>query len=564
MAANPPGGKRREDPGPPRVVILGGGYGGVYAALELQKAARRGRIDLSLVSRENYFLFQPMLAEVVSGTIEPPHIVNPIRRLCRFTKFYQAEIEGVDVDSRDVVIRYPDRPDYRSISYDHLVIAVGSDTDLSSLPGTAEHAFPFKTLGDALYLRHHLIAVLESAEVEDDPERKKRLLTFVVAGGGYTGIEVAAEINDFVREAARSYHNLEPRDVNVIVLQGEGRILPELSESLAKFSHRLLEKRGIEVRLDTFISGATAETAILSTGEAIPTRTLVAAIGAAPSRLLDRIECPRDAKGRLVVDETLAVPGCPGVWAVGDCAAIPDLRRGGTCPPTAQYALRQARHVAKNVLATLKGAKPRPFSHRNLGVFLPLGMFTGAADVMGLKVSGIPAWWLYRTYYLFQLPRLERKIKVLIDWNLTLAFRRDIVQQDITRSSGVTRAHYENGQPIFSQGELASNFYIILAGQVQVSRKEGDQETLVATLGPGEYFGEMALLRNLRHTASVRALTPVDLLTMSGTDFTALATSSTHFGELLAGVMKQRLVSSRDSEPDQGSDDGGQAATKQP
>ena len=363
MPTRPSEGKNNGGQGPPRVVILGGGYGGVYAALQLQKAARRGQIDLTLVSRENYFLFQPMLAEVVSGTIEPPHIVNPIRRLCRYTKFYQAEIEGVDLDGRNVVIRYPGHTHFHSLPYDHLLIAVGTDTDLSSLPGAAEHAFPFKTLGDALFLRNHLIGVLERAEVTDDQNQKRGLLTFVVAGGGYTGIEVAAEINDFVREASRSYHNLDPEQVKVIVLQGENRILPELNEALASFSQRLLERRGIEIRLNSFLAGATPETAILSNGDVIFTRTLVVAVGAAPNRLLDKVECTRDPRGRIVVDENLAVPGYPGVWAVGDCAAIPDVRRGGMCPPTAQYALRQAKHVAKKTFWLPSRAPGSAHSH---------------------------------------------------------------------------------------------------------------------------------------------------------------------------------------------------------
>ena len=535
---------------PPRVVILGGGYG-VYAALGLQKAARRGQIELSLVSRDNFFQLQPMLAEVVSGNIEPPHIVNPIRRLCRFTNFYQAEIEAVDVESRNVIISYPDHPDYRSIPYDHLVIAVGSSTDLSPLPGVAEHAFRFMTLGDALFLRNHLIGVLERAEVEDDPENKRELLTFVVAGGSYTGVEVAAEINDFVREAARSYRHVDPKEVKVILLQSRSRILPELHEELAAFSHRLLERRGIEIRLNTLIKGATAHSAILSGESTIPTRTLVAAIGTAPNRLLDSLPFPRDHKGRLVVDETLAVPESQGLWAVGDCAAIPDVRRGGTCPPTAQYAVREARHVARNILAAIRGTRARPFSHRNLGVFVPLGKFSAAAEVLGVKVSGILAWWLLRSYYLYQLPRLERKIKVLIDWNLALIFRRDIVQQDITRSERTSRAHYEAGQIIFREGELARRFYIILTGKAQVFRQQDGQEAAVATLGPGEYFGEMSILQGVRHTASVRSLTPVDLLTMSGADFTALATSSTRFSELLASVMRQRLAGSDVTDPSQ-------------
>ena len=521
----------------------------MYAALGLQKAARRGQIELSLISRNNFFVYQPMLAEVVSGSIEPPHIMNPIRRLARFTNFYKAEIEAVDVEGRRVVIRYPGHADFHDIQYDHLVIAVGSSTDLSRLPGMAEHAFPFRTLGDALFLRNHLISVLERAEVENDPDEKREALTFVVAGGGYTGVEVAAEINDFTREAVRSYTHIEPSEIKVMLLQGSARIMPEIAEDLAEFSHKVLERRGVEIRLDTRIKGATAQSAILDDGTTIPTRTLVAAVGAAPNRLLDSIPSERDSRGRIVVDETLAVPGYPGMWAVGDCAAIPDAGGiEGTAPPTAQYALREARHVAQNILATIRGGTIRPFSYKSLGSFVPLGRFSAAAQVMGFKVSGFPAWWMYRTYYLSQLPCLERKLRVMIDWTLELLFRRDIVQMEVARSEGISRAHYEAGEIVYQQGDLARNFWIILDGQVQVYRQEDGQETLIATLGPGEYFGEMSLLQGVRHTASVRTLTPVDLLVMNEADFTALASSSTRFGELLAGVMRQRLSGGESAE----------------
>ena len=438
--------------GPPRVVILGGGYGGVYTALGLQKAARRGRIQLSVVSRDNFFLSQPMLAEVVSGSIEPPHIVSPIRRLCTQCDFHQAEIEDVDLDRRQVVIRYPDQPNFRYIPFDHLVIAVGSSTDLSRIPGMTAHSFSFKTLGDAIALRSHLIGVLEKADVEEDQARKSQLLTFVVAGGGYTGVEVAAEINAFVKEAARSYRHVDPAEARVLLLQASSRILPELDERPAAFSHRVLERRGIEIRLNTRVAGATAEGVVLADGSGISARTLVAAFGASGNRLLDKLPCPRDQRGRLIVDRSLAVVGHSGLWAVGDCAAIPDTVRDGTCPPTAQYAIREARHLAKNILAAVKGSPARPFSYKSLGVFVPLGRFSGAAQIMGVNVSGLLAWWLYRTYYLYQLPRLKRKIQVVIDWNLELLFRRDIVHLDITRSQQTTRSHYEPGQTVFNQG----------------------------------------------------------------------------------------------------------------
>ncbi len=540
-----PQGKRTEDHVPPRVVILGGGYGGVYAALGLQKAARQGQIELTLISRDNFFLNQPMLAEVVSGSIEPPHIVNPIRRLLPSANFHQAEVEAVDSESRNVVISYPDgHTHYDRIPYDHLVVAVGSSTDLSRIPGMAEHAFPFKTLGDAFSLRNHLISVIERAEVENVPEEKPELLTFVVVGGGYTGVEVAAEINSFVKEAARSYHHVDPEEVKVILLEAGSRILPELSEELAAFSHRLLERRGMEVRLNTLIQGATAQSAILGDDVEIPTRTLVAAIGAAPNRLLESVAVDRDLRGRLVVDETLAVPEHPWIWAVGDCAAIPDVLQGGTAPPTAQYALKEGRHVAQNVLASIKGERPRPFSYRSRGVFVSLGRFSAAAEVLGFKVSGFPAWWLYRSYYLSQLPRLERKLKVVMDWTLELIFRRDIVRIDTNKSEGISRAHYEAAEIIFREEGLARSFYIILNGTVQIFRRRNGNEVEEGTLGPGEYFGERSLLRGGWHSASARAVTPVDLVVMSGKEFATLATSSTRFGELLEGVLERRLSGS--------------------
>ena len=538
----PAEGATAREGGPPRVVILGGGYGGLYTALGLQKAARKGRIHLTLISRDNFFLSQPMLAEVVSGSIEPPHIVSPIRRLCPQSDFHQAEVEDIDLDRRQVVIRYPDQPNFRYIPFDHLVIAVGASTDLSRIPGMAAHSFSFKTLGDAIALRGHLIGVLERADVEEDPERKERLLTFVVTGGGYTGVEVAAEINAFVREATGSYRHVEAAEVRVLLLQGASRILPELDEGPAAFSHRVLERRGIEIRLKTRVSGATAEGVVLDDGSSIAARTLVAAIGAAPNRVLEKLACPRDQKGRLIVDSQLAVAGYPGLWSVGDCAAIPDTVKDGTCPPTAQYAIREARHLAKNILAAVKGSPMKPFAYKSLGVFVPLGRFSGAAQIMGVNVSGLLAWWLYRTYYLFQLPRMKRKIQVFIDWNLELLFRRDIVHLDITRSQQTTRSHYEPGQIVFNQGDLARGFFIILDGQVEVVRQREGVEELVATLGPGEYFGEISLLLGVRHTATIRALTTVDLLIMNGNDFTALANSSSDFRDLLGGVMRKRLT----------------------
>ena len=529
---------------PPRVVILGGGYGGVYTALRLQKAAKRGELELSLISRDNYFLSQPMLAEVVSGSIEPPHIVNPIRRLLPQASFHQAEIVSIETDSRNVVINYGgDSTHFNRIPYDHLVIAVGSSTDLSKLTGMAEHALPFKTLGHAFKLRNHLIGVLEEAEVEANATLKRELLTFLVAGGGYTGVEVAAEMNSFMQEAAKSYPHIEQDDIKVILLHRGARILPVLDKKLAEFSHVVLERHGLEIRLGISIEAATARSAILDDGDVIPTRTLVAAIGSAPNPLLDKTTVKLGQRGRVIVDKTLAVPGHPGLWAVGDCAAVPD--GDGTCPPTAQYALKQAQHLARNILAEIRDNPLRPFSHKSLGVFVPLGWRSAAAEVRGFKLSGFLAWWLYRTFYLLQLPTLERKLRVVIDWTLELAFRRDIVQMDTSRSQRVSRAHYEPNELIYGEDDLARNFYIILVGQVAVVEQRAEGESWVATLEAGEYFGDMSLRHDgLRHSKSVRALTPTDLLIMSGPDFKELASSSTDFKRTLDEVQRRRLSNS--------------------
>ncbi len=524
----------------PSVVILGGGYGGVYAALELQRAAKRGEIELTLISRENFFLFQPMLAEVISGSIGPLNVVSPVRRLVPHAQVHQAEVESVDIDKRIIAIRHPSQPRLTHIHYDHLIFAVGSATDLSQFPGVSEHALSFKTLGDAFRLRNHLISMLEAADVEEDPFYKLQALTFVIAGGGYTGVEVTAEINEFLRVASKSYHNISADDFRVILLHRSGRILPELGERLANLSHRLLEKRGIYIRLNTQLVGATEGSALLADELYIPTKTLVATIGASPNPLITDLSCELE-RGRLAVDETLAVKGASNVWAVGDCAMVPDVLHGGFCPPTAQFALRQAKCAAQNVLAQIRGRETKPFKYKSRGVFVPLGGFAAATETFGLELSGFFAWWLYRTFYLLQLPRIERKLRVVTDWTLDLIFPPDIVKVDMDYSHGTSRRHYEVGEYIYRSGDLAQEFYVVLGGEVEVLRASNGRESQIATLGVGEHFGEMSLLNNEPRSSSVRANTPVELLVMTGDDFLALASSSMLLGDLLRNVVQERM-----------------------
>ena len=370
----------------------------------------------------------------------------------------------------------------------------------------------------------------------------------MVAGAGYTGVEVASEINDYMREAVRSYPTLDEREVRVVLLQRGGRILPELSEELAAFSQRILERSGIEVWTNTPITSATAESAVLASGEQIPTRTLVSALGAGPNPLLRCFDKGLDDRGRLEADEFLRAPAYEDVWVVGDAGAIPNLRDGGQYPPTAQSALRQAQHAARNIVATIEERPPKQFLHRSTGVMVTLGGYRGAAEIFGFKLQGFLAWFLFRTFWLVQLPGIDRKLRAMLHWTIELFFKRDIAKYEAMGGGPVARSHYESGQTIFRQGEFADNFYVVLSGEVEIYH--GGSPEATAVLGPGQYFGEMSLLSHRQRSASALARGPVDLLVLSAGDFTALANSSSEFAAMIenAAESRRRANEQRESE----------------
>lgn len=442
---------------PTRILILGGGFGGVYTALTLEKLLkreiRRGEVELGLVSKENYLVFQPMLPEVISGSIGILDTITPIRRLCPNTNLYTRAVEKIDLEKKRVsaAAGFGSRP--CSLPYDHLVIALGNVTSFAGQPGLAEHALPFKYLGDALALRNRIIHTLEEADIEQDPEMRRALLTFVVAGGGFSGVEAVAELNDFVRAVAKSFRNIKEREIRVILLHGQSLILPELPKSLAEFAQRILMKRGVEIRLNTRLHGATADAALLAGGERIATRTLVSTVPSAPNPLVAALPCKKE-KGKIVVDGHLELPDYPGVWAVGDCAWILDGKTGEPCPPTAQHATREARRLAENIAASLRGAPKQAFSFTALGKMGSLGHRSAVAEVFGVKLSGFLAWWLWRTIYLMKLPGLDRKLRVATDWTLFLP--PDIVQLKTDRSFAIRREHFEPGEVVFPRGTAAT------------------------------------------------------------------------------------------------------------
>ena len=511
---------------PTRILILGGGFGGVYTALTLEKLLRdeirRGDVELGLVSRENYFVFQPMLPEVISGSIGLLDTITPIRRLCPNTNLYTRTIESIDLDHRGVASTAGFGSRQHHLHYDHLVIALGNVTSFAGQPGLAEYALPFKYLGDALALRNRLIHTLEEADIEQDPDIRQALLTFVVAGGGFSGVEAVAELNDFVRAAAKSFRNLDPTQIRVVLLHAGPLILPELPASLAKFAQDLLMRRGVEIRLQTRLAGATADAARLAGRERIATRTLGSTVPSGPNPLVAMLPLKTD-RGRIIVDAALEVPDRPGVWAVGDCAAVRDAKTGELCPPTAQHATRQAAHVARNIVTALRGEPKRAFAFTALGKMGSLGRRSAVAEIFGVKLSGFLAWWLWRTIYLMKLPGLDRKIRVATDWTLDLLLPTDIVQLKTDRAVGVRREYFEPGQIVFREGDRGDWLYIVTEGEVEILKNDGAGVAApLRRLGPGECFGEIALVSDRPRSATVRALCATNVLAVDREAFQAL------------------------------------------
>ena len=524
-----------------RIVILGGGFGGIFTAKRLEERLKDDpSVEVALVNRENYFVFQPLLPEVAGGAILPTQMLNPIRRMLPRTQFFESEVEKVDLAKKEVRIVVGEGRSLRILPFDQLVVALGTIVDLSRLPGMCEHSLPLKNVGDAFYLRNHVIGCLEKADIETDEGLKKALITFVVVGGGFSGVETIGELQEMVHLVLPSYRNVRPEDVRFVLVHGQERILPEVVPSLGTYAEAKLRSRGIEILLNTRSKAATSESVFLEGREPIPTRTIVCTIGNAPTPLLGTLGCPTE-RGRLVVDETTAVPGFAGVWSLGDCAAVPDTVAGGTYAPTAQNAIRQAKVCADNIVATLRGEPRRSFRFKGLGSLASIGGRSAVAQVMGLRLSGFVAWWMWRTIYLMKLPGWERRLRVAIDWTLDLLFPRNLVQLRVFRTEKVDRAHYETGETIVRQGEIGDRFYVLAKGRVEVVRDEGGRKTVLSTLGEGESFGELALLKDLARTATVRALEPTDVLVIGRGDFRAVAMHLGLLRQQLAGRVEERL-----------------------
>jgi NADH dehydrogenase len=397
------------------VLVVGGGFAGAYVAREL------GGRGATIVSKENFMLYTPLLPEAASGTLELRHCVVPLRVMCSHAELILGATTAIDLDARTAAVETPDGP--QTIAWEELVLALGAVPRTLPVPGLSEHGVSFKSLADAIDLRNHVLHQLEAADAALEERERERRLTFVFVGAGYAGVEALAEMSDLVEDALRYYPRLRSTRRRWVLVDAAPRILPEIPPPLGDYAAAELRRREVEIHVGTTLESVTADEAVLGNGTRIATNTLVWTAGVAPNPILREWSLPLDDKGRVEVDELLRVRGHEHVWALGDCARVPNTRSDSPDPPTCQHALRQARRLARNLTGS-----PEPYGYRMLGQVATLGRHKGIADVLGLKLRGFLGWWVTRSYHLYQLPLAQRKLRVVVDWTVALFFRRDIAE----------------------------------------------------------------------------------------------------------------------------------------
>jgi NADH dehydrogenase len=528
----------RLDSNKKHILILGGGFGGAYTARQLGRILDPEEVHISLVNRENYWVYQPLLPEVVSGSIGLTDTVSPIRRLCPSVDLIMRDVEEIDLRNKVVALSPGFRPRRTQVRYDYLVIALGNITNWTGMPGLQENAFPFRTLADAVNVRNHVIHALEEADFETDEELRRKLLTFVVAGGGFSGVEVLAELNDFVRSVSRKYYPRIPQgEIRCVLIHSGPRILPELVEGLGLFAEKVLRRRGVEILLNDRLVAATSEKAVLKSGKEIPTKTIVSTVPSSLPPVLEELKAPKE-RGRLLVDAHLELKDYEGqVWVVGDCGAI-KTAAGNPVPPTAQHAVREAKTVASNILAAIKGTEKTKFTFEGLGKMGSLGHQTAVADLLGFPIAGFVAWFLWRSIYLWKMPGYQRKVSIAISWAMNLLFPPDLVQLRLSSIPGIRQQHFEPGEIIFNQGDVGDSVYAIQQGECEVLRNSGPD--VVAILSEGAFFGEMAVLGDCVRNATVRAKTSMRVLMMSKSDFNKVRGMVPAFAKVFAELAKGR------------------------
>jgi NADH dehydrogenase len=521
------------------IAILGSGFAGVYCGKALLKNLAKGsRSRIGMISDENYMVFQPMLPEVASASLSPRHVTNPIRHLCKGLEVYKAEVERIDIKNKQLTIRPgPFSPEVL-IRFKHLVVSLGAKVDLSRVPGMPEHAYLMQNVGDAMKLRAAVLARFEEANLVVDRKRRRRLLSFVVVGGGYSGVETAGQILDLFNSINKYYKNVSADDFHVHLIHSRDHLLPTLSLKLGQYAARKLQERGLHIHLNQRVKALTANSVFLANGESIEANTCVSTVGNAPHPIVTKLieEIGAEAiHGRIRTKATLQVPGYDWLWAAGDCAAVP-MENGEICPSTAQFAMRQGALLGKNLNCFLRAEPIKPFKFKGLGELAAIGHMTAVAEVMGLRFSGFFAWWMWRTIYLSKLPGLDRKLRVMIDWTLDIFFPRDINLLSPRYTKAHQEAHLETGDVLFEPGEPAFSFYIVKEGCIRLTDTEGDT---IKEVGPGDFFGERALLSDKTWRFKATAVEETTLVGLASTEFKAILENSTTMRQMLERSSRQ-------------------------
>ena len=493
-----------------RVVLIGGGFGGVFTARHLQRQAR-GRIAIELISRNNFFVFQPLLPEVAGGGIHPADAVVPLRLFLPGVSVRVAEVRAVDLVNKAVHVTVGRGGEIAQLAYDQLVIALGQVVDLSRTPGLADRALVMKDVTDAFHIRNHVLGCLEEAATTADARRRAILLSFAVIGGGFTGVETVGEVQELIRKALRFYPSLRGEDIRIVLLQHAARILPELPEHLAAYAADRLRRRGVEILVKTGVKAAHLDRIETDTGRTIDAGTIIAAIGNAPSPLVQRLGLPCE-HGQIVVDRHLRVAGCDDLWALGDNARIPLGDAGAAnpayAPPLAQFAYQEAKVLAANILAGIDGQPLAPFVYRARGTMASLGGRQGVAEIMGVKFSGSLAWAAWRLFYLGLIPGLSTRIRIATDWLLDLLVSRSIVEIRASRSPSRLLQFFA-GDVVVEPGIEPGGVYVVASGEFLIDTPD-DPASPPRSLGAGGWFGarfrDQALAPNERARAGTDAV----------------------------------------------------------
>lgn len=488
--------------GVPHVVVLGGGYVPITMCRELRKAVERGQVRVTVVSRNNFHAFHGFIGEMITGRVSASHILSPARRIFAPAQVHVADIERVDVERQTLVTSRHLDGSRSELSYDQLVVCLGTEERVDVYPGLAEHAFRLKAYADDFRLRNHIIDMFELADVERDPVERQRLLTFFVAGGGYAGTEVAGELAHLAQLlTSREYPRIRPQECRVVLVEPGPTIVPELYQKgvqspkahprLGELALKRMEELGVEVRTNTFVRAVTPNEVTLSSGERIPTRTVISSVGMKPNRLVEGMPFEKDERGRIKVDWALRVPGWPGVWAGGDCASVPNPRGGGACPPVGIYALKHGAQIGRNIRAGLNGKPPRRFHFRGLGQGASVGKRYAVVELKGVEIWGLPAWLIWRALLFYYFPTWDRRLRLLTDWLIWPIVGRDIVELRVDRKGDfeVRQNRFEAGEIIAEEVRTGRYIHIIVEGEVELLIQQDGLEQVLATLGPGDQFG---------------------------------------------------------------------------